>query len=490
MDENKDIVTNHSLLNSEKIFFLGICGIGMSALAQYIKIYLKKSVIGSDINLNSDVAKILTKKNIPICLESEVNEDIIDSIDVLVITNIVFKTNAIVELAKKKNKIIIQRSKLLKEILKDKKIIGITGSHGKTSTTGLTIKIFHDAKLYPLGFIGGIMPEFKNNFIEGEDSSLAIIEADEAFKSFLDLNPYYAIITNISAEHLETYKNLEDVENNFLKFTENTSKNGAIIINIDNARMKEFVKKIKHPKIISYGLDEAADIRITNISLHKDQSNFDLYRNNKKIETFFLSLPGIHNIKNATASIIVALENNISLELIKKSLEKHEGVKRRFEFIGITNEGISVYDDYGHHPNEINATLNVLDIKGIEKVYLFFQLHRYSRTEQLWDDFITTLEQHKDKIACLYTTDIYSGGEVANNNTRTALHFVAELKKKGINAQYFPLESCFDKFFSYQQNIKNCLNKEKIIILTLGAGIMNNFAHLVTKKVPDNKLVT
>lgn len=482
MDENKDIVSNHSLQNSEKFFFLGICGIGMSALAQYIKIHLGKSVIGSDINLNSDVAKILTEKNISIFLESEVNEEIIGSIDVLVITNIIFTTNNIVELAKKKNKIIIQRSKLLKEILKDKKIIGITGSHGKTSTTGLTIKIFHDAKLYPLGFIGGIMPEFKNNFIQGETSSLAIIEADEAFKSFLDLNPYYAIITNISAEHLETYKNLEDVENNFLKFTKNTSKNGAIIINIDNARMKEFVKKIKHPKIISYGLDETADIRITNISLHKDQSNFDLYRNNKKIETFFLSLPGIHNIKNATASIIVALENNISLELIKKSLEKHEGVKRRFEFIGITNEGISVYDDYGHHPNEINATLNVLDIKGIEKVYLFFQLHRYSRTEQLWDDFITTLEQHKDKIACLYTTDIYSGGEVANNNTRTALHFVAELKKRGINAQYFPLESCFDKFFSYQQNIKNCFNKEKIIILTLGAGIINNFAYLVTKK--------
>lgn len=490
MDENKDIVSNHSLPNSEKFFFLGICGIGMSALAQYIKIYLGRSVIGSDINLSSDVAKILTKQNIPIFLESEVNEDIIDSIDVLVITNIIFTAHDIVELAKKKNKIIIQRSKLLKEILKDKKVIGITGSHGKTSTTGLTIKIFHDAKLYPLGFIGGIMPEFKNNFIQGGTSSLAIIEADEAFKSFLDLNPYYSIITNISAEHLETYKNLEDVENNFLKFTKNTSKQGAIIINIDNARMKEFVKKIKHPKIISYGVDETADIRITNISLHKDQSNFDLYRNKQKIETFFLSLPGIHNIKNATASIIVALEKNISVELIKKSLEKHKGVKRRFEFIGMTNEGISVYDDYGHHPNEINATLNILDIKGIEKVHLFFQLHRYSRTEHLWDDFITTLEQHKNKIACLYTTDIYSAGEVANNNTRTAIHFVAELKKRGINAQYFPLESCFDKFFLYQENIKNSLNKEKIIILTLGAGIMNNFAHLIIKKVPDNKLVT
>ena len=123
------------------------------------------------------------------------------------------------------------------------------------------------------------------------------------------------------------------------------------------------------------------------------------------------------------------------------------------------------YNNDVYHPNEINATLNILDSKGIEKACLFFQLHRYSRTEHLWDDFITTFEQHKDKIACFYTTDIYSGGEVANNNTRTAIHFVAELKKKGINAQYFPLESCFDKFVLYKENIKNFLNKEKIIIL-------------------------
>ena len=486
MDENKDIVANHWLLNSEKFFFLGICGIGMSALAQYIKVYLGKSIIGSDISLNNDIVKILTEKNIPIFLESEVSEDMLDSIDIVVVTNIIFTTNTILELAKKKKKKIVQRSKLLKEILKDKKIIGITGSHGKTSTTGLTIKIFQDAALHPLGFIGGIMPEFNNNFIEGTSSSLTIIEADEAFKSFLDLDPFYAIITNISTEHLETYQNLEDIENNFLEFTKNTSSNGGIIINIDSIRMKEFVKKIKHPKIISYGLDETADIRIANISLHKHQSCFEVYKGDKKIETFFLSLPGIHNIKNATASIIVALENNIPLESIKKSLAAHQGVKRRFEFIGITNEGISVYDDYGHHPNEINATLNVLAIKGIEKAYLFFQLHRYSRTEQLWEDFIGTLEQHKDKIACLYTTDIYSAGEVAQSHTRTALDFVVELKNRGINAQYFPQESCFENFFSYQKHINNSLNKEKIIILTLGAGVMNNFAYLVTKKVSNN----
>lgn len=479
MDENKDLSENY-VLESKKFFFLGICGIGMSALAQYIKKNISNTVIGSDIDTNNEMNNILGDSGITVIPQSEINADIIDKIDILVLTNILFSTNHILELAKKKNKIIIQRSKLLKKILKNKQVIGISGSHGKTTTTGLTVKIFKDAGHSPLGFIGGIMPEFKNNFVEG-DSSLAIVEADEAFKSFLDLDPFYAVITTISVEHLETYKNLTDIENNFLTFIDKIPKNGVIIVNIDSEAMKKFHQKIQHPQVITYGTDPSASFCIKNILLEKKQSLFDLYRNNQKIASFSLSLPGIHNIKNATASIILGIHHNIPLLSIQQSLMSHRGVKRRFEFIGTTAEGICVYDDYGHHPEEIDATLSILEVKEIKKVYLFFQLHRYSRTEELWNNFIDTFEKYKEKIACLYTTDIYSAGELPRNKSITGSNFAFELNQKGILTKYFPAKSNFEDFLIYKNDIKNARDKEKIIILTLGAGKMNNFASLITK---------
>jgi UDP-N-acetylmuramate--alanine ligase len=484
MDEAKILNEEKILsLDSKKFFFLGICGIGMSALAQYIKLHTKNIVTGSDIHTNNDVATILKETGISIIKESDISESIIDTIDILVITNIIFKKNNIIELAKKKNKIIIQRSKLLGIALENKKVIAISGSHGKTTTTGLTIKLFKDASRNPLGFIGGIMPEFKNNFISTKKTDpITIVEADEAFKSFLDLKPYYTVITTIGTEHLETYKNFEDIENHFISFVDKTHSHGAIIINIDSNEMKFFSKKIKHQKIISYGLDQESEIRIKNIILEKERTLFDLYKKEKKIETFSLSLPGLHNIKNATASIIVALENQIPIKEIKKSLLSHQGVKRRFEYIGATSEGIAVYDDYGHHPTEIDATLSILKDKGIAKAYIFFQFHRFSRTEQLWNDFIETFKRHKKHIGCIYMPYIYSAGEVQQNPTKTTPNFILELHNINIPAKYCNLSSTFEDFLLYKNDIKDTMSKDKIIILTLGAGLMNHFAAFITKK--------
>lgn len=466
---------------SKKIFFLGICGIGMSAIAQYLKKSFHCTITGSDKNINNNIAKILKEQNIIIHLEEDVTENMIDNIDLIVITNIIFTTNRILEIAKKKHKKIISRSKILKLILQEKKVIGVTGSHGKTTTCGLITKIFVDAKLSPFAFVGGIMHEFKSNFIFG-DSDYAIVEADDAFKSFLDLKPLFSVITNISCEHLETYVNLEDIKNNFLKYAHLTDPKGKIIINIDNEIMKEIASRIDHPGLITYGFVENADYIIKNIFFNHNKSYFELYKKNIKIETFTLNLSGIHNIKNATAAIIVALENNISINSILESLNTHNGIKRRFEFLGKTKEGICIYDDYGHHPVEIDATLSLLEIKKFRYVYIFFQFHRYSRTKSLWHDFLSVFIKYKNLITKLYITDIYTAGEILEDKQYNSFEFVNSLNSRGLTATYIPYSPYFENFFTYSQHLIEKKDTEKDMILTLGAGVMNDFAELLIKK--------
>lgn len=474
MDEIKKLKA--SIKKKNTFFFIGICGIGMSALAEYLA-HLGYIVSGSDTNISNDIATLLQKKNITIYQENTVDKKILFNSDIFIITNTVSENHPILQIARNQKKEIFYRSQLLGTILAKKEIIGITGSHGKTTTTALITKLFLQAQKSPLAFVGGIMPEFNTNCLLGR-SKYAIIEADDAYKSFLDLIPTYSIITNISYEHLETYKNWHDIEETFLQYAHSTKKKGGVIINIDTPFTQSFAKKITHTNVITYGQNSDADYQITDIKCNSQQSQFILYKKTKLIDAFSLNLLGSHNIANATAAIILALEYNISLSDIKNGLKEHQGVKRRFQYLGKTQEGIDVYDDYGHHPIEINATLSVLEIKNSQQVYIFFQPHKYTRTKHLWEDFIKTFMKYKKIITMLYITDVYDVGD-PYDPIYNSKNLVDILKEQGLPVLYLPYTGNFDNFFIYQNNTHTPTKNNTNIILTLGAGILNNFAQLL-----------
>lgn len=476
MDETKKLnySYNTNLDITKKFFFIGICGIGMSALAQYLN-SKKITVSGSDSNINQDIAKILIKNNISLFNELQVTDEILNLFDIIIVTNTVFENNPVLILAKKNKKIILYRSQLLQAILQNKKVIGVTGSHGKTTTTGILGKIFSFAHLSPTIFIGGIMPEFNTNYISG-DSQYAIVEADDAYRSFLDLSPFYSIITTISYEHLETYASWQDIEDTFLAYANSTNSGGAVIVNIDTDFMINFSKKINHKEVLTYGISEQAEYKIKNVWLQEKKSQFDLYHKENYLSSFEIPLLGLHNIKNTVATIVVSLKNNIALPIIKNALLYHQGVKRRFEFMGKTKEGIAIYDDYGHHPVELEATLSVLKIKNNLYNYVFFQPHKYTRTKHLWHDFISVFVKYKDIITKLYITDVYDVGD-PYDETYNSKNLVPILQSLGCRANYLSFDKKFTHFFSFKKELT--INPEQAnnsIILTLGAGVLNNLA--------------
>jgi UDP-N-acetylmuramate--alanine ligase len=453
----------------KKIFFVGIGGIGMSALAIYAKAH-SYIVSGSDQDLLNQTIDILKKNNITTLDENNVLEEDIKKIDILVITNRILKDHPLFIYAKLHNKIILYRSQFFKILTNDKKIIGITGSHGKTTTTGLLSNIFIENKKKPTVFVGGIIKKYGTNIIKGS-SDFIIFEADDAYRSFLDINPFISVITSISLEHLETYKNLEEIEESFRAYAESTNQNGFIVINNDTNQLKDFIKTINHPKIITYGCNKDSDYKINNIFYNKHNTFFSLYYKNINIGKFKIKMLGIHNVKNATAAIIVSLQLKLSFKEIKYSLIKHQGVTRRFEYKGQYNN-LKIYDDYAHHPNEIDAVLSIIKTKNI-KVYIFFQPHKYIRIKNLWNDFVNVFIKYKKNIECLYITDVYSAGDLFDNIFNSE-NLVNTLKKEIKKSFYIPLNDNFNNFFSYNEQLIK--KKEETIILTLGAGILNRFS--------------
>jgi UDP-N-acetylmuramate--alanine ligase len=460
----------------KQIFFIGIGGIGMSALAVYAK-NQGCVVYGSDKDLQSKTIDLLKKNNILIFDEKNIDEIFLKNADIIVINNVILKDNQLYIIALKYNKIILYRSQFINMIMTNKKIIGITGSHGKTTTTGLIGHTFIVNKKNPTILVGGIMKNYKNNLIIG-NSEYLIIEADDAYKSFLDLNPHISIITSISYEHLETYNNLNEIEKAFLLYAEKTSRDGIVIVNNDTDFLKEFIKKINHPNIISYGNNNDADYIIKNISCINNQTNFSLYYKNKFINNYKINLLGYHNISNAVATIITSINNNIDQKNIKKALTSFRGIERRFDYKGKYNH-LKIYDDYAHHPVEINAVLSILKTKNMH-AYIFFQPHKYIRLKHLWNDFITTFQKYKNNIQGLFITDVYAAGDTYDNEYNS--YTLAEILKITIKETYYiPFDNEFKNCLIYKENLIKKKNKN-IIILTLGAGLMNRFAEKLVKE--------
>jgi len=450
--------------HKEIIHFIGIGGIGMSGLAQVMK-NMGFKIQGSDQNKNKNTSNC-TKAGIKIFIgHSQIN---VKNATIIVKSSAIKEGNKEIQQAKKKKIPIYSRAEVLADVVSLKKNIIITGSHGKTTTTSLVAKILFDQKLDPTIINGGVINSFKNNakFGKGE---WAILEADESDGSFLKLPINYSIVTNLDYEHLDYYKNYENLENAFIQFINKTPPMGKSLVCIDNKNINKILNKIENKNILTYGLNRKANYKIKNVRYKINYSIFDLsYKNsnNKKvsIKNINLKLIGEHNVLNATAAIAVCLNLGVKKNIIKKALKNFSGVQRRMTKIFTRNKN-EFYDDYAHHPTEISSILNgVKKVYSKQKIISVFEPHRYSRVLSLKKDFSKSFTKSDLVLIC----PIYAAGEKKRKNFNL-LNF-SKLISKNSKTQVIIIKNKIEllKYFK-----KNLISNE--IIIGMGAGLISKW---------------
>ncbi|MBN2366460.1 MAG: UDP-N-acetylmuramate--L-alanine ligase [Calditrichaeota bacterium] len=385
----------------KNIHFVGIGGIGMSGIAEVL-VNLGYKVSGSDKSL-SDVTEYLEKRGVRIS-DKHVPENVKDA-DVLVYSSAVTTDNPEVQEAYRRKIPVIKRAEMLAELMRLKFGIAIAGTHGKTTTTSLTGAVLSEGELDPTLIIGGKVRALGTNAKLG-DSEFLVAEADEYDKSFLRLIPTIAVITNIEADHLESYDSLDDLKNSFISFANKVPFYGRVIICLDNPGVQEILTRIER-SITTYGFNKQADIQAYNVEHKNGGIAFDINYMKYKLGRIELKIPGEHNVLNTLAAIAVGLELDIPFEKIKSGLEKFSGVKRRFEHKAVIND-VMVVDDYAHHPSEILATLQAARRGWPQRRLLaLFQPHLYSRTRDFYMDFARSFLQ----VDVLIGTDVYPARE-------------------------------------------------------------------------------
>ncbi len=383
------------------VHFVGIGGIGMSGIAEVL-LNLGFMVTGSDKQLSSVTARLdklgatiykgHAKKHVSQC-------------DVVVISSAVGMDNVEVKTAQDQKIPVIRRAEMLGELMRMKQGIAVAGTHGKTTTTSMVGSILQEGGFDPTLIVGGKVRSLKSNARLGEGDYL-VVEADEFDRSFLQLTPTIAIITNMETEHLDCYKNLDEIKSAFMAFANKVPFYGAVILCLDEISLQEMIPKLQR-RIITYGTTSQADIRGVNPSYHQCQTMFNVKRNNHILGKVRLQLPGIHNIKNALAAVAVGLEMEIPFDQIAKALEAFTGVHRRFE-IKAQIKKILIVDDYAHHPTEIKASLKAAKQGWNKRVVAVFQPHLFSRTRDFYQDFGQSFLDAE----LLIVTDIYPAREV------------------------------------------------------------------------------
>jgi len=435
------------------IYFIGIGGISMSALAR-ILVQKGINVSGSDIK-ESELTKKLEGEGIEVKY-TQVAENITPDIDHVVYTAAISKDNPEFKKAQELNIPLVNRASLLSDIMKGYKYsIGVSGTHGKTSTTSMLSHILIEAKKDPTISVGGMLPLIGGNLKIGKEEFF-LTEACAYTNSFLELSPNVEVILNIEADHLDFFKDLDDIRKSFKKFIAKLDDNGILIINEKISNKEELLDGFSG-KVYSFGLGKGY-VNAKNINYDfEGKAEFDLYVEDKFTGKIKLSVYGEHNILNALAAIATGMALDISLEDIKRGLEGYGGVHRRFEIKG-TVKGLTVIDDYAHHPGEIEATIEAAKKLKYKRLCVVFQPHTYSRTKALLEDFARVLS----KADLVVLADIYAAREkdtlgVSSKDIETLIN------KKSQKAYYFPT---FDEIESF---VLSKLDKGDICI-TMGAG--------------------
>ncbi len=385
-----------------KIHFIGIGGIGMSGIAEVL-LNLGYVITGSDLS-PSDITQRLALLGAVIFQGHEASH--IGEVDVVVISTAVKADNPEVLEAHRRNIPIIPRAEMLAELLKMKFSVAVSGSHGKTTTTSMISTVLAHGGFDPTMVIGGKLASIGSNAKIG-DGEVIVAEADESDGSFLKLTPCLAVITNIDREHLDYYRDIEDIKEAFLKFANMVPFYGATILCLDDPHVQAILPDIKR-RTITYGLTSPADYQARDVVLQGPMSVFTVYARGERLGEVTLNVPGRFNVANALATIAAARELDMPFDAIREGLLQYVGVGRRLEIKGNV-KGVTVVDDYGHHPTEIRETLLAARQVWKGRMIVVFQPHRYTRTQKLFQDFLTAFPSADH----LIITDIYAASEKA-----------------------------------------------------------------------------
>jgi len=372
----------------------------MSGIAEVL-INLGFSVSGSDLK-ESDITRRLISLGGSISYGH--SRENLKDVDVVVISSAVKDDNPEVIEANHRLVPVIPRAEMLAELMRLKKGIAVAGTHGKTTTTSMVATILSSAGVDPTVVIGGKLDSIKSNAKLGQGDYL-VAEADESDGSFLYLTPTISVVTNIDPDHLDYYGDMDEMLGAYLDFINKLPFYGLAVLYIDNKNVQLLLPKIKK-RFITYGMSAQADLQATDIEFKGMNTSFSLRFKGKTVGRIDIGMPGIHNINNALAAIAIAFEMDIPFDVIRDALSGFGGIERRFQVKGETDE-IMVVDDYGHHPEEIKATLSAAKGGWDRRVVLVFQPHRYTRTRDLFNDFVTAFNDADT----LILTDIYAAGE-------------------------------------------------------------------------------
>jgi len=448
---------------------MGIGGIGVSGIAA-ILCQQGYTISGCDSSSNSKILENLSNIGCKIYFGHDVNH--IKDVDVLVYSSALDKNHFEISAAVKKGIPVVPRAMMLAELMRMKYSIAVAGAHGKTTTTSMISHILTEAKLDPTIVIGGVLKNISTHAKLGH-GDLLIAEADESDRSFLYLNPSMAIVTNVDSEHLDTYKDLNDVKNSFKNFLERLPFYGKAFVCIDDKNTRDMLP-VTNVRTIKYGLSKEANICGEVLELEPTSSIFKVYIDGLfdvslpnrivNLGSIKINMPGEHNILNALASISIALELEIPFHVIKSALESFSGVERRFEFKGFFKRA-DIFDDYGHHPTEIEKTLLIARNRAKKRLHVAFQPHRYTRTYRLWKDFVSVFANAN--IDSLIFMDIYPASEepIPGITSDKLLQDISRVCP-GIKAYYC---SSYEEVEKYARDII----KEEDLFLTIGAGKIN-----------------
>jgi len=424
----------------------------MSGIAEVL-LNLKYTVTGSDLNV-TDTTQRLGALGARIFQGHR--EEHIGNADVVVISTAVRSNNPEVQEAHRRGIPVIPRAEMLAELLKMKFSVAISGSHGKTTTTSMISTILAHGGLDPTMVIGGKLGSIGSNAKLG-DGAIIVAEADESDGSFLKLSPNLAVITNIDREHLDHYQDIDEIKDAFLRFANSVPFYGITVLCTDNDHVREILPEIKR-KVLTYGINEPADYRAERIRPEKRGSRFEVIEKNTSLGEVVLNVPGRFNVANSLAAIAVAREFDLSFEAIREGISLFTGAQRRLEVKASVN-GVTIVDDYGHHPTEIRETLGAAKQVWPNRLIVVFQPHRFSRTQALFPEFTECFEKADE----LILMDIYAAGEdpiagVSTGGLQESL--IARGQKNVLHIQ------AFDNIVKHLASIV----RPKDTVLTLGAG--------------------
>lgn len=452
-----------------KIHFVGIGGIGMSGIAEVL-LSLGFSVSGSDLRCGPNTERLLKIFNLKF-FEGHAAENVGDA-QVVVYSSAVKDDNPEILYAKEHGIPVIPRAEMLAELMVLKPYaVAVSGTHGKTSTTSMVATILGHAGIDPTAVVGGIVEKLGSNASLGT-SEWFVTEADESDRSFLMLYPTIAVVTNIDKEHMESYKGMEDVVQCFTDFVNKVPFFGAAIICLDDPNVQLIIPHIKRRRV-TYGMTAQADVSGHEIRYDSEfGSSFTVWRGDKVLGEMHLPVPGKHNVYNALAATAVALEMDIPFETIVEAFKTFKNADRRFQFKGEAN-GITVVDDYGHHPTEILATLGAAKNAATgRRTVVIFQPHRYTRTEELMDDFVVAF----NNADVLFVLDIYAASETPIEGI-TAEILTENIKRFGHkNVTYIgDIEKAADRV------VPELLPGD--LVITLGAGTVTRLSDEIVARI-------